>query len=69
MKIIFILLFCLSLAAKEKKEKNDYYKKVPKSLFLIKKAKIGSEVGEPILNIFDRQRRAIINDKKLYSPQ
>lgn len=40
------------------------YNKSPKSLFLIKKAKVESDVGEPIVPLFDRQKRTILQDER-----
>jgi hypothetical protein len=40
------------------------YNKSPKSLFLIKKARVESDVGEPIVPLFDRQKRTILHDER-----
>lgn len=45
------------------------YSKAPKSLFLIKKAKIGASVGEPTLSFSDLQKKSIAQDERLeYQP-
>ena len=41
--------------------------KQPKSLFLIKKAKINSEVGGPLFYPVEAQLRTIINDSTLHN--
>jgi hypothetical protein len=41
--------------------------KTPKSLFLIKKTKIGASVGEPQFYPAEAQLRTIINDQALHN--
>lgn len=50
-------------APKRKKE----LEKTPKSLFLVKKTKISSEVGEPQFNPGEAQLRTVINDTTFYN--
>jgi hypothetical protein len=60
--ILIYFIFCTLFAIEDGKALS--YNKSPKSLFLIKKAKVESDVGEPILLLFDRQKRTILNDER-----
>ena len=42
--------------------------KSPKSLFLLKRAKIDSAVGEPNFYPLESQLRIMTNEKKIYAP-
>lgn len=52
-------------ASAEATKKEVVYNKTPKSLFLIKKAKVDADVGEPILNIENRQYHTLSNDERI----
>lgn len=73
MKKIIILCLLLSLpawAAKKpvkKAMKSSAIEKVPKSLFLIKKAKINAAVGEPQFYPAEAQLRTISHDQLLHN--
>lgn len=60
--IIALLFLTLGFSADEAKTSS--YNKSPKSLFLIKKAKVESDVGEPIIPLFDKQKSTILNDER-----
>ncbi|MCB0347477.1 MAG: hypothetical protein KDD37_01510 [Bdellovibrionales bacterium] len=60
--ILLLLFLSISFSADEGKTLS--YNKSPKSLFLIKKAKVESDVGEPIIPLFDRQKSAILKDER-----
>lgn len=64
MKTLFILVTLLSSLAFANDKKMD---KVPKSVFLIKKAKITSEVGEPQYYPAEAQLRTISHDKVMHN--
>ncbi len=57
-----LLFLTLGFSADETKALS--YNKSPKSLFLIKKAKVESDVGEPIIPLFDKQKSTILNDER-----
>lgn len=64
--VIIMIVVCSSISYGNKSKKQDIelYRKVPKSLFLIKKAKINSEVGEPILDLRERQLGLVNYDER-----
>jgi hypothetical protein len=49
----------------ETTKKEVVYNKTPKSLFLIKKARVDSEVGEPTLNVENRQYHTLSSDERI----
>jgi hypothetical protein len=64
MKIIFLVYFILgSLAFAQSELKGAKpVTKVPKSLFLVKKAKIDNDVGEPVLYPRAKQEQTLRNE-------
>ena len=68
--LLFILLsflFCSYGAAAAVEPKKQLLEKTPKSLFLIKKTRISSQVGEPQFYPGDAQLRTVINDSLLHN--
>jgi hypothetical protein len=68
--LVFILAFALPqvlMAQVLQVSKTTKLEKVPKSIFLIKKAKINAEVGEPQFYPAEAQLRTIIYDTALQS--
>lgn len=70
---IILLVFCASAYSKDIKSANSNstaidFKKVPKSMFLVKKAKLNQNIGEPILRLTDKQLGMINNDARLDNP-
>ncbi|GEM_PF-6650649 len=69
--IVLIMSFFLYAdnSTKAKEDKTYSYSKVPKSLFLIKKAELQASDGEPSLNFADKQKHTIRKDERLvYKP-
>ncbi|MBK9294558.1 MAG: hypothetical protein IPM57_08955 [Oligoflexia bacterium] len=64
MRTIFFLIIFLPLITHAQKRKIE---KVPKSVFLVKKAKITSDVGEPQFYPAEAQLRTITHDKILHN--
>lgn len=62
---LLITLFSFSLFAQEQELQLNIQKlsRVPKSLFLIKQAKLDKDVGEPILSPAEMQSKLIQNEK------
>lgn len=75
MKYIIIILLIMSFQnvqgsmkkTEKRKPASTQIEKVPKSLFLIKKAKINSAVGEPQFYPSEAQLRTVIYDQSLYN--
>ena len=69
--MISIITFILigTADARPKVDKTYSYNKVPKSLFLIKKAELQASDGEPSINFADKQKRTIMNDDRLVYKQ
>jgi hypothetical protein len=65
--LIFCLLISIQAQAVEVKKQKLKLEKTPKSLFLIKKTKINSDVGEPQFYPMEAQLRTIINDPLLHN--
>ena len=59
---------CAQVNEKKVTKETNEILKYPKSLFLLKKARIGAAVGEPNFYSFDTQLRIIGNEKKLSNP-
>lgn len=66
MKALFVVLFTVSFYVYASEAQLSNIKpvgKVPKSLFLIKKAKIDNDVGDPVLYPKGKQEQNIRNEK------
>ncbi len=65
MRIFLLVLFICSQAIMAQSELSNIKPvgKVPKSLFLIKKAKIDNDVGDPVLYPKSKQEQNIRNEK------
>lgn len=59
-----IIIFVLTFIFANEDGKEISYTKSPKSLFLIKKAKVESDVGEPIVPLFEKQKQNLLRDER-----
>ncbi|MCA9749294.1 MAG: hypothetical protein KC414_09315 [Romboutsia sp.] len=62
---MFFIIFSFVFSVESNMEKSYTYSKTPKSLFLIKKAKVDADVGEPNLLLSEHQKKNILDDERL----
>jgi len=65
--LVLSLLITLPVSGAEKAKRKLILEKTPKSLFLIKKAKINADVAEPQFYPMEAQLRTVINDPLLHN--
>lgn len=72
MRYLIVSLILLSVVGVFAQESNEVQKslptlsKTPKSLFLVKKAKIDNDVGEPVLYPSEKQSK-LLTDEKIFN--